>query len=205
MSTIIFDFDGTIADTFDYVSELMSRKAGLPNLTLDERRLRFGGLSIRGMMHNLKKPYWWGLWMFFYGRREMSRHMYEIKLFVGMELVIRELHKRGHKLYVLSSNRNQNIRLLLDHYKLAPYFTHTQGNASILRKGVALRWLLWRHHIDPKDCYYVGDETGDLDAARRLGIRGVGVVWGYNHEEKLLADKPVALAKKPRDLLKLLQ
>lgn len=201
MSVLIFDFDGTIADSFEYVSQFMAQQAGKPGLTLRERQREFGGLSIRGIMDKLDKPIWWGLWMFFYGRRVMAKHMDEVKPFPGMIEVIKALHAEGHRLCILSSNRNKNVQLFLDRYQLTGYFYRTQGNASILTKSFALRQLLLRDQLNVSDCYYVGDETGDLEAGRRLGVRGVAVTWGYNRAADLSAQKPFALVDTPQELL----
>jgi phosphoglycolate phosphatase len=201
MSAVIFDFDGTIADSFDYVSDLMARKAGQPGLSLAARQKRFAGLSIRGMMFELHKSHLWGLWLFFYGRREMTGHLSEIKIFPGMDEVIKKLHDMEYQLFILSSNRNINVRLLLDRYELTRYFVHTQGNASILGKGIALRWLLWRHRLNPRDCTVIGDEIGDLDAAKSLAIRDVAVTWGYNAADALKARQPSAIVSTPHELL----
>ena len=204
MSAIIFDFDGTIADSFAYVTQFMAQQAGKPGLTLRERQQQFAGLSIRGIMDKLDKPLWWGLWMFFYGRRVMSKHMDEVKPFAGIEEVLQALHAQGHELFILSSNRNQNVRLFLDQHRLTSYFAHTQGNASILGKSSALRRLLRRRRIKAADCFYIGDETGDLNAANRLNVRGVAVTWGYNSARELTADKPFAVVDTPGQLLQVL-
>jgi phosphoglycolate phosphatase len=201
MSVIIFDFDGTIADSFAFVSQFALQQAGRPALTLPERQREFGGLSIRGMMDKLDKPVWWGLWMFVYGRRVMTKHMGEVEPYPDIVETLRALHAQGHRLYILSSNRNKNVRLFLDNHGLTPYFYRTRGNASLLGKSFALRRLLLRDRLQAADCYYVGDETGDLEAARPLQIRSVAVTWGYNNAAALAAEKPSALVNTPKELL----
>src|SRR5579863_1105359 len=110
--------------------------------------------------------------MFFYGRRVMTRHMNEVEPFAGVGDVLRTLHGQGHQLFILSSNRNENVQLFLSQHGWLSYFSRTQGNASILGKSVALRVLLRRRRLAVTDCFYIGDEIGDLEAAQRLGIRG---------------------------------
>ena len=41
--------------------------------------------------------------------------------------------------------------------------------------------------LQPEDCIYVGDAVGDGKAARSAGMTSIGVLWGSNSKEKLLA------------------
>lgn len=53
-------------------------------------------------------------------------------------------------------------------------------------------------------CWYVGDSTHDMIAARAAGMTAIGAAWGPNHATELapLAD---ALAETPADVLALLE
>ncbi len=201
---IIFDLDGTLADSFGFVTKYLAEQAGEPGMTLEERKKQFGGLSIRNMAEKLGIPYWRRVWLFFHGRRVMTKNITKIKPFDGIEPVLRELHEQGYEFFAVSSNRNENIRLFLREHGLLDYFSKTQGSASIVGKTMALRKLLWQREVSAKDCVYVGDEVGDMVAARRLHIRTVAVSWGYNTVSALGARKPSAIAKTPADLIKIL-
>jgi phosphoglycolate phosphatase-like HAD superfamily hydrolase len=201
---IIFDFDGTLADSFDFVTALLVEQAGKPTMDLEARQKMFGGLSIRQMAEKLGMSFWRSLWLFFYGRRVMTKHMREVKPFPGIESVIKSLHAQGHLLFALSSNRNDNIQIFLREHGLAKYFAGTLGSASIVGKKKALRTLLWRREVKAANCIYVGDEVGDIDAASHLGIATVAVAWGFNDISALAAKKPSAIAESPTDLVKIL-
>jgi phosphoglycolate phosphatase len=200
--TIIFDFDGTLADSFQLVSSFIATQAGKTNLTPAERN-HLKGLSMRDIAKELEVPSWRYLWMFFEGRRMMSGRMDEVKPFVGVTSAVRVLRAQGWDLYVLSSNSNSNIQLFLKRYELEKYFVRTQGSASFFGKTQALRTILRRNKLDPRQSFYVGDEARDLYAARRSNIRGVAVAWGYNNLKTLAAEKPFAAAKTPADLNKI--
>ncbi len=200
--TIIFDFDGTIADSFELVSSFIAAQAGKANLGSAERE-KLKGLSMRDIAKKLEIPAWRYLWLFFQGRRMMSGHLDEVKPFAGIEDVIKALHAGGWDLYILSSNSNKNILLFLKRYHLEKYFAQTQGSASFFGKTQALRTILRRNKLDPQQSFYVGDEVRDLYAARRANVRGVAVAWGYNDMTALATEKPFAAAQTPADLLKI--
>lgn len=200
---IIFDLDGTMADSFDFVTQYLTQQAGKKASTLAERARQFAGLSVPAMAIKLGFPVWRRIWLYFHGRRAMTENIKNIKPFPGIEEVIKDLYSQGYVLFAVSSNRSENIKLFLRQHGLERYFTNIQGNASIVGKTITLRKLLWQRAVDAADCTYVGDEVGDLDAARRLHIRTVAVSWGYNDAAALAAKKPFAVAKTPGDLIKI--
>ncbi|HEY1835329.1 MAG TPA: HAD-IA family hydrolase [Candidatus Saccharimonadales bacterium] len=201
--TIIFDFDGTIADSFDFVVSFLARQIGTQTLTPQQRK-HLEGLPMRAIAKELHIPKWRFPLLFFEGRRVMGGSMDKIEPFPGIETALRELHDQGYEFFALSSNRSKNIQLFLQRYELAKYFSKTQGNASILGKTHSLRVMLRRNGLQPHECVYVGDEVGDLQAARRVNVRAVAVSWGYNDGPMLSAGKPFGLANTPAELVQVL-
>lgn len=202
-NVIIFDFDGTIADSFDFVTGLLIDQAGKSPLTLAERQKLFGGMSIRAMADKLGISLPKKVWLFLHGRREMTKHIAEIRPFPGIETVIKTLHARGYHIFAVSSNRNENIRIFLRQHGLSQYFAGTLGSASIVGKTMALRILLWQREVRAENCTYIGDEVGDMSAANRLHIRTVAVSWGFNSVSDLKSKKPHAVVKTPKEILKI--
>jgi len=58
--------------------------------------------------------------------------------------------------------------------------------------------------LEPAACWYVGDSTHDMEAARAAGMHAVGAAWGpYGHD--LLAPLADVVVDAPEHLLGLLQ
>lgn len=204
MAAIIFDMDGTIADSFDYVSEFMAKEAGLPPLT-DEQKRQLRGMSMAGMVRVLGFPWWQGVLLFFKGRRGMHQSVRQLRAFQGMPEVIRKLHAEGHELFVLSSNSVRNIRNFLHHQKIHKYFLEIYGGAGMLGKAPALKELLKENNIELDQAVYVGDERRDVEAAKAVGVRTVAVTWGFAHRDNLIALEPMAVADTPAQLMQILE
>jgi phosphoglycolate phosphatase len=51
------------------------------------------------------------------------------------------------------------------------------------------------------ECVYVGDETRDVEAARKAGMRSAAVTWGFNSRELLEKSRPDFLIDRPGELL----
>jgi phosphoglycolate phosphatase len=203
MAAIIFDLDGTIADSFDYVSNFMASEAGI--ILDDEQKLALRGLSIVGMARQLGYKWWEGPMLVFTGRRRMRHAIKNLHTFSGMPQIIKKLHNEGHELFIVSTNSVRNIRLFLHHQKIHKYFLEIYGGVGVFGKPAALRQLLREQHTEVERAVYVGDELRDVEAAKVIGMRSIAVSWGFAERTKLKAADPTGLADTPEQLLRLLE
>ena len=204
MAAIIFDFDGTIADSFDYVADFMASEAGKAPLSHEQRKgLR--GLSMVGMARKLGYKWWQGPMLFFKGRRRMRQAVKNLNSFAGVPETIRKLHAEGHELFILSNNSVANIRLFLHEQKIHKYFLEIYGGVGVFSKAPALRELLREQHLDVSQAVYVGDEHRDVEAAKRADMRAIAVSLGFSDRGNLKAMRPAAVADTPEELLRILE
>lgn len=201
MSAIIFDFDGTIADSFDLVLDLFYEMTKHPRFT-PERVAEFRRMaSLRKVAKAVGLNTRQGAQMFIKGRALMGRRLSEVPPCKGIEPVLASLHKQGHQLFVMSSNSQRNVEAFLRNNELRGHFNVIYGGVGLLSKAGALNKVIRQNRLDPVQCYYVGDEVRDILAARRARIRSIAVSWGYNDASVLAEAKPFALAKTPKDLV----
>lgn len=202
--TVIFDFDGTIADTFVAsirIFEKLSRKAE-PYSEADIVRLR--GLTALRVVRELRIRPWRVPWLMVRGRAMMRREIETILVFDGIEDLLKELQKAGAEMYIISSNSPGNISQLLHKRGLDKYFTRVYGNVGLFGKAKMLRRVIARNKLDVQSTYYVGDEGRDIEAAKRVGVKSIAVSWGFNSAELLQKHHPYALVESPQALAALL-
>jgi phosphoglycolate phosphatase-like HAD superfamily hydrolase len=204
MAAIIFDFDGTIADSFDYVSSFLQRQVrrGKP-LTVQERAA-LRGMTMYQMALHLGSPHWRLPLLFIIGRRAMGRAIYDVPLFEGIGKVVEQLHAEGHELMIVSSNNSRNIKKFLRQHHMYKHFTDIYGGAGFFGKRRAIRSILHRNHQPAKNAVYIGDEARDVDAAQAAEIRVIAVTWGFDQATVLASHKPTALANTPQDIIRIL-
>lgn len=198
---VIFDFDGTLADSF--VESLASYNRVAPRFRLrtvpgDEvaslRRLTVGQL-----MTTLGVPMWKLPRLMIAVRADLIEHFREIEPFPGIPRALDELRAAGHRLAVVTSNSKANVLGFLARHHLDLFSTVVAG-ASIFGKATRLRRLARAAQRDDARAIYVGDTTPDLRAARDAGMAAVGVTWGFADREPLLAERPDALIDAPAEL-----
>lgn len=198
--TIIFDFDGTIADSFEVVLEIFYELTGKVPFSNEEiveyRKLPLKkvskkiGISVRQVPVLLVK-----------GRAMMIHRMRDVKPIPGMQDALKELQDMGWRLMVISSNSHQNVEEYLRVHHLDMYFDRVYGGVGLFGKSSVLRRVIKQNKLDRSTCYYVGDESRDIQAAHKSRIGSVGVIWGYNDISLLKSEKPTAIAESPAGLV----
>jgi phosphoglycolate phosphatase len=205
MAAILFDFDGTIADSFDYVATFLERhvRRGHPLTAEEKQTLR--GMTMHQMANHLGSPAWRLPILFVIGRRAMGKAIYDVPVFAGIGKVIEQLHAEGHVLIVVSSNNNRNIHKSLKQHHLYKYFTDIYGNAGFFGKRRAIRAVLWRNRLKPEEAIYIGDESRDVESAKAAGIRVIAASWGFDKADILATHNPTAIAHTPQDIIRILE
>jgi phosphoglycolate phosphatase len=203
MAAIIFDFDGTIADSFDYIAGFLAAEAGHPLNIEQVEALR--GQSMASIGRQFGHPWLRLIKLFFKGRRQMHKVINKVKPFEGMQDVIEKLHAEGHELFIVSHNTVGNIHAFLHHYELHKYFLEIYGGAGLFGKARYLKNLLKEQNLEVADAFYIGDEVRDVKAAKRANIRVIAVTWGFAKPADLEAMQPTALAEKPADIIRILE
>ncbi len=113
--TIIFDFDGTLANTFNLLKNIFNKLAPKYGyLKMDDAQLEnMRGLGARQVFKYLnlnwiKIPFW-----VFDAKKEMSKHISNAKTFDKLPEVLKELKNKNYKLGILTSNSLKNVEPFL--------------------------------------------------------------------------------------------
>ncbi|MFA5004156.1 MAG: HAD hydrolase-like protein [Candidatus Saccharimonadales bacterium] len=199
---VILDFDGTIVDSLPAVIKVFEDISKHPRRFSPKQIEAFRNLSLPELANNLKIPKWKIPWLLFRGRRMMRSHLRSIKIHPGMEDAIKKLDANSIKLYILSSNSEQNVRKYLQWHGLDRYFLGIYGGAGLLGKAPKLAKLVKRERIVAGRTWYIGDETRDVLAAKTVGLHSGAVTWGYNTSKALVAKDPERIFNTPIEIVK---
>jgi phosphoglycolate phosphatase len=175
----VFDFDGTLADSFPFflgIHNELARKHGFPEVAGHEvEALR--GLSTRALAERARLP----AWKLPVVARDFVARMQAadaVPLFDGVAEALAQLHARGLRLALVTSNSQANVRRVLGE-PLAALFDPVDCGASMFGKAARLRRVLRRRSVAPGRAIYIGDQTADGEAARAAGLDFGAVAWGY--------------------------
>jgi phosphoglycolate phosphatase len=191
---VIFDFDGTLADSFPWFVATINTVAdryGFRRIEEGELDL-LRGYSAREMVRHLGIPSWKLPLIAGHIRKLKARDRGAIGLFPGVGALLRQLAEGGVVLAIVSSNAEENVRQILGP-ELAPLIRHYACGASLFGKAAGFKKVLRMCSIRPGEALCVGDELRDLEAAREAGIPFGAVTWGYTTAEALGAHGPQIL------------
>jgi phosphoglycolate phosphatase len=202
---VIFDFDGTIADSFEATLRIGNRLAAeydyRPVAREDVERLR--GCSYREIAAHLGIAWHRIPRVAVRIHREMSERLGELEPIVGLPAVLAELRGRGFTLGILTSNSRSNVERFLAAHKLDG-FDFIGAAVNIWGKQRSLKNLLKARRLAAHEVVYVGDEVRDIEATRALTVPMIAVGWGYTTTQYLAAHQPDHLIDRPEQLLEIL-
>ena len=119
-----------------------------------------------------------------------TKGLFECALYPGVPETLDRLKEAGKRVYLATSKVERFARTLLEHFDIADRFDGIAGSddAGLLdNKEKVLQALKERLELpDFSDAVMVGDGTGDMRAARRLGLYAVGAAYGFSTREQLL-------------------
>ena len=199
---VIFDFDGTIADSFELFIATLQNLLGRPEPLPPQEIQRLRGLSIKEFLFELGIKPWQLPGFVIRGRRDVSKHFEDVNIFPVMSDLTDRLTGEGYELYILSTNSKDVISSFLAKHELENNFSAIYADIGISGKAKVLKKLMKEHGVNRDDAVYVGDEVRDIEAAHKAGIRCISVSWGYSSEESLIAHKPDFIASSAPEIEK---
>lgn len=198
---IIFDFDGTLADSFHMAIDILYSLHGGGKKLTDAEMEEIRNLPVLKVLKKLKIPLWKVPSLLVKGRIEIGKHIDAIKPCYGTLSTLKTLKEQGHNLYIISSNSTVNIKVFLKNNDMSHYFTRVYGNVGVFGKAKVLRDVMRKNHIKPENCIYVGDEVRDIEAAKKVNVTIVSVTWGYNGAKILETFTPDHLVSNQAELI----
>ncbi len=199
---IIFDFDGTLADTLPVFVEVFDQAADKYGFKrMDRSRTQaLRQLDARQMMAVHEIPLWKVPAIATFMRSTMGRSVADIRLFDGMPEVLHALKARGVILTVVSSNSRSNVVNVLGP-ELAGLFSQFECGASLFGKLPKLRKVLAATGVAREHTMLIGDEIRDAKVSAEAGVDFGAVAWGFNTVETLMAENPSRVFRAAGDLL----
>lgn len=201
---VMFDFDGTLADSFPWFRGTINQVAdryGFRRIEDAEVEL-LRGYSAREMMRHLQVPAWKLPLIVRHMRRLKARDAHRIRLFPGVDDVLRRLHEAGVALALVTSNSYDNAVRILGPGNAA-LIRYWECGASIHGKRARFRRVLRRSGVPREQAICIGDEIRDIEAAHGERLACGVVAWGYTTPESLRAHGPAEEFATPAEIARL--
>lgn len=210
VKTVLFDLDGTLTDSGPGIIKAVGyafEKAGLPVLS-DEERSYYVGPPLREAfieklgVSNERAVELVALFREYY----VPYGVYDNSLYDGVAQMLEALHKRGFRLIICSSKPQHLAEKVTQHFDIFKYFEHIAA-AELSGKYTEKNAIITRlsETYDLTGAYMVGDRCFDVEAAKHIGIKSVGVTWGYGSRAELEEANADYIADSTEQLVKILE
>lgn len=199
---IVFDFDGTLADTFELAFEIFTQLAdefGFRKLNREEIE-HVRDMRTRELMKYLRVSPTKLSRIGSRGTAELRARIDRVFPLPGIPELVRELHRRQFALGIITSNSQENVHTFLRNHDL-DLFQFVRSSSKLMGKAREIKQVMKAFHFAPGDMLFVGDETRDIEAAHKAGIAVAAVNWGYNSRSALAGMKPGRIYDRPDELL----
>lgn len=200
---LIFDFDGTLANTLEtgiaIYNEIAPGYKLIPITISEAQELR--KLNTRALLDHLGISRIVAVKVGAHIKKLLHDRMEQVEIINGTDVAIRKLYDAGYRLGILSSNSAGNIRTFMKRYELLDCFSFFEAGVSLFGKPQRIKKVLRKEKIGAEHAMYIGDETRDMEAARDSHVAGIAVCWGANGREAMLTEDPAYCIDQPEELL----
>lgn len=199
---VLFDFDGTIADTYQAIADItnhLSSEFGYKPVEPEELLL-LKNLSSREVIKKTEISLFKIPFLVKRVRNELSKEIANLKPIKGVEQVLDRLKARGYSLGIVTSNDKHNVEIFLAKNNLDFLFDFIYSSTSIFGKHRVIDRIVKQNRLSRDKIVYVGDETRDIRSARKSRVNIVAVSWGFNSAEILADFQPDFLVNHPQEL-----
>jgi phosphoglycolate phosphatase-like HAD superfamily hydrolase len=206
VKVIMFDFDGTLADTLDTLVTITNRLAlefgykptapeelaQIRNLSSREIVMQ-SGISIFKIPFLLKKI-----------KGNLHNEIQYLNSIPGIKEALIQLKYEGNILGILTSNSEENVRIFLKKQGMEELFSFVYSETTLFSKHKIIRKFMKENYLSSEEIVYVGDETRDIESSKKIPIKVIAVSWGFNSREVLAKHKPDFLIHKPSELIEVM-
>jgi len=203
---LLFDFDGTIADSFNNfieIVDMLADKYHFPKFSqADIEKLR--AKNAKAIISILGIPFYKIPFVARDMKKIQRQKISQIKPIHGMPETIQNLKDLSYQIGILTSNSRENVSLFLKSNNI-DVFDFISSDAGIFGKDKFLRLFLKKNKLEKENVLYIGDEIRDIYACRSTGIKIVSVTWGFNSKQGLVLHKPDYIVDTPDALTRLVK
>ena len=196
---VIFDFDGTIADTISLGLILINSYSEQFKYKKIDRE-KNSGLSAFELIKEMGSPLRRLPYLAWFLRKLLKERASEIPMNPGIREMLDSLKTAGHELGILTSNSSENVSEFLKRNEIDSYFSYMKTEVPLFKKKKAIKKA--KRQLKG-NFIYVGDELRDIEACRKNNIPIISVSWGFNSAESLQKHNPGLVADTAEDVVRL--
>ncbi|MBF7097813.1 HAD-IA family hydrolase [Alkalibacter mobilis] len=203
---VIFDFDGTLADTEDAALKIyngLAEKYEYSKISKQDLH-RFKRLNLMEILDLTKIPLTKLPKIIKNGQKLLKREMEHIRPFdKNIKEILMEIKMEAGCLGIITSNSKKNVKAFMKEMDIG--FFDFIVSSPLMTKESRINSIARKYGLQKSDILYVGDETRDILACKKAGVSCAAVTWGYNYPEILIKENPDYMIEDLGELLDIIR
>lgn len=199
---IIFDFDGTLADTEELSLQIYNELAKEYRYNpIDHEELqRIKHMTFKEILALTQIPMRKLPKVLKLAQHRMKKQIHQVSAFdPELKRRLSALKKDVELLGIITSNSRRNVSTFLKENAIDSFDFIV--SSPLMSKELKILGITKKYGLKKSDILYVGDETRDMEACKAAGVDFAAVTWGYNHPETLKDGDPKYIIENMEELL----
>ena len=181
---VVFDFDGTVADTMPFLSDLavtlLTQHYGVSPQEARRRYRETSGIDFASQMAEMFPGHPANGEVIATFERRKRAAIVAQPPFPDTIRTLRALGQRGIQRFIVSSSPPETVAAYTKRHGLDVWVDGCSGFAADRDKVGQLQSILQERDLHPDEVLFVGDSLRDHDVASALGVRFAGVHGGFD-------------------------
>ncbi len=199
---LIYDFDGTLVDSLPIMTQIFNQlkaEYGYDQVSSEQIKkdllqkntaqlIKEYELSVFKLPNFIKQI-----------QQEFGKRIDQLNWQPGMQAVIKDFAQKEVGQSILTSNSVQNVTTFLKQNK-SNVFKFIQSSKNLFGKDKTIASFLKKQKLTKQQAIYIGDETRDVEACKKIGVKIIAVSWGIESRTLLNQAEPDFLIDKPQQI-----
>ncbi len=212
---IIFDLDGTLADTIldirDGLNGMLT-ELGFPSVTKEQTLNAINNGATELVRRCLPEQYKENEELVKSARKTYEKY-YSVcynnltYAYEGASQALASLQESGATLCVLSNKQDEFVKKIVKKLFPSIKFAFVMGQTEKFPtkpSPASVNYILDSLGIEPREAVLVGDSGIDMETAKNAGIDAIGVSWGYRPPEMLKSGGALKILSNPAEFAEII-
>ncbi len=205
IKVVIFDFDGTIADTMPFLTELavklITENYNVSREEAERKYLETTGMDFAGQLETIFPNHSNNQEVAAIFEKKKLESIFGHSLFPDTILTLKYLKGKQIKSLICSSTKREIITKYSQLNKIDALFDNLFGYEPNFKKGDQIDFTLQHYQLPPDKVLFVGDSLKDYDFAKDKKINFIGISKTFRKED--FQNKGALSVRSLTDLVKL--
>lgn len=207
--TVLFDLDGTVSDPYEGITKAIAYALERFGISVTDRRTLVDFIG-PPLYDSFTARYGFTFEQAeqavdYYREYYADKGVYENVVYPGIAELIKELKRRGKCVALATSKPEKFARQIIDRYELTEYFDYIAGatlDTTRIKKADVIAYALENlGSPDTSRAIMVGDRKHDIIGGKAVGIKTLGVLYGFGSREELTEAKADYIVATPAEIL----